>query len=161
MDLSVHEGGRSTLTYRSTNRALSRDPELYPDPETFNPNRWLKAEYPTYREPLSQYPTIRNMFIFGYGRRTCMGQDLVENELIVVLGNLAWACNISKKVDEHGNPVYTPMEVEPDGAAYTSQVISRPKAFPFELKPRFEKRAEQIHEKWESYRAARMTKTAA
>ena len=35
-------------------RAISRDPDLYPDPEAFNPLRWIKPEYPTYQEPLSQ-----------------------------------------------------------------------------------------------------------
>jgi cytochrome P450 len=31
---------------------ISRDPELYPDLETFNPLRWLDPKFPTYKEPL-------------------------------------------------------------------------------------------------------------
>ena len=99
------------------------------------------------------YPTIRNMFIFGYGRRACMGQDLVEAELIITIGNLAWACNIAKKLDVNGKPMPVPLET--NDAAYTAQLISRPKKFPFTLVPRSEKRSEQIHANWKQYKASK------
>lgn len=84
---------------RSTDtcRAISRDPETYPDPETFNPLRWLKPEYPTYQEPLTQFPTIINSSQFGYGRRLCQGQTVADEDLFIGIGSIAWLFNISKR----------------------------------------------------------------
>ncbi|KZM23286.1 uncharacterized protein EKO05_0004435 [Ascochyta rabiei] len=77
--------------------AISRDPETYPDPETFNPLRWLKPEYPTYREPLTQFPTIINSSQFGYGRRVCQGQTVADEDLFIGIGSIAWLFHISKR----------------------------------------------------------------
>jgi hypothetical protein len=70
---------------------------MFPDPEEFNPLRWLKPEFPTYKEPLTQYPNIINMTQFGYGHRTCMGQTVTEADLIAGIGSVAWAFNIGKE----------------------------------------------------------------
>jgi len=80
--------------------AISRDPELYPDPEAFNPLRWVKPEYPTYQEPLSQYPTIVNSTQFGYGRRTCTGQNVTDEDLLIGIGSIAWLFDIKKRPEE-------------------------------------------------------------
>lgn len=79
--------------------SISRDPEMFPDPESFNPLRWLEPEYPTYKEPLTQHPNIINMTQFGYGHRTCMGQTVTEADLIAGIGAIAWAFTISKTPD--------------------------------------------------------------
>jgi hypothetical protein len=81
-------------------RAISRDPEIYPDPETFNPLRWLQPEYPTYQEPLTQFPTIINSSQFGYGRRTCQGQTVADEDLLIGIGSIAWMFNIGKKAQD-------------------------------------------------------------
>ena len=78
-------------------RAISRDPEIYPDPETFNPLRWLKPEFPTYKEPLTQFPTIINSSQFGYGRRLCQGQTVADEDMFIGIGSIAWLFNISKQ----------------------------------------------------------------
>jgi cytochrome P450 len=80
--------------------AISRDPEIYPDPETFNPLRWLQPEYPTYQEPLTQFPTIINSSQFGYGRRTCQGQTVADEDLLIGIGSIAWMFNIEKKAQD-------------------------------------------------------------
>jgi cytochrome P450 len=80
--------------------AISRDPEMYPDPETFNPLRWLQPEYPTYQEPLTQFPTIINSSQFGYGRRTCQGQTVADEDLLIGIGSIAWMFNIEKKAQD-------------------------------------------------------------
>ncbi|KAI0628195.1 cytochrome P450 [Trametes polyzona] len=50
----------------------SRNPELYPDPETFNPDRFIKDGKldPGTRDPY--------WFIFGLGRRACPGRHLAD-----------------------------------------------------------------------------------
>lgn len=85
---------------RLCNRAISRDPEMYPDPEAFNPLRWIDPSFPTFKGPLTQYPSIINMSQFGYGRRTCQGMTVTEADLIAGIGSMAWLFNISKESPE-------------------------------------------------------------
>ncbi|KAE9967307.1 hypothetical protein EG327_011525 [Venturia inaequalis] len=80
--------------------AISRDPEIYPDPETFNPLRWIDPSFPTFKGPLTQYPSIVNMSQFGYGRRTCQGMTVTEADLIAGIGSMAWLFDISKQSPE-------------------------------------------------------------
>ncbi|GAB7356603.1 hypothetical protein MBLNU459_g7330t2 [Dothideomycetes sp. NU459] len=115
--------------------AITRDAKIFPDPECFNPARWLEARYPSFQEPLTQYPSIKNFTTFGYGRRICQGMDLVEVELFVAIGAMAWASTISKKRDALGRELYVPAH------DYTTYLISRPRPFPFEMKARSENRA--------------------
>jgi hypothetical protein len=73
---------------------------MFPDPETFNPLRWVEPEYPTYQEPLTQFPTIINSSQFGYGRRTCQGQTVADEDLLIGIGSIAWMFNISQKLED-------------------------------------------------------------
>ncbi|KAL5117698.1 hypothetical protein ACEQ8H_004446 [Pleosporales sp. CAS-2024a] len=77
--------------------AIARDPDMFPDPETFNPLRWVKPEYPTYQEPLTQFPTIIHSTQFGYGRRTCQGQTVTDEDLLIGIGSIAWMFNIAPR----------------------------------------------------------------
>ena len=72
-----------------TPRAIHRDPELYPDPDSFNPARWLEPAYPTYCEPLSTYPNLQNISAFSFGRRICPGLNIAERLLNIVVVRLA------------------------------------------------------------------------
>jgi hypothetical protein len=70
--------------------SISRDPEVFYEPDVWNPMRWLENKYPTYQEPLSKFPTITGYSQFGYGRRTCQGMGVTEADLFVGLGSMAW-----------------------------------------------------------------------
>jgi hypothetical protein len=70
---------------------------MFPDPESFNPLRWIQPEFPTYREPLTQYPTVINCTQFGYGRRVCTGQGVADEDMLIGIGSIAWLFNIAKK----------------------------------------------------------------
>ena len=83
----------NTLT---RSRAIARDPALFPDPEAFNPVRWVDPSYPTYKEPLTEYPTIINSTQFGYGRRLCQGQGVADEDMLIGIGSIAWLFNIKR-----------------------------------------------------------------
>lgn len=118
---------------------------MFPDPELYNPARWLDPSYPSYQGPLTKYPTIHGFTTFGYGRRACMGQALVEHELLVGIGAMAWAFDVSKKRDLKGAEIAIPRH------NYTSLIISRPRAFDFDLRARSTERRALV---WKQYEDA-------
>jgi len=122
---------------------ITRDPKVYPNPDWFNPDRWLNPAYPTYREPLTTYPRLEGHSQFGYGRRICMGVDIVSHELFLVCGALAWAFNLKKKIGEDGR------EVVPNDLEYSSLLIAKPDWFEFDLTMRDEKKQQKVVELWE------------
>ncbi|KAJ4859490.1 cytochrome p450 domain-containing protein [Trichoderma breve] len=88
--------------------AIHRDVEQYPDPESFNPQRWLDPKYPTYRELLTQYPNLVNYTCSESGRRICPGQHIAELSVFPGIAMIAWGCNISKAKDDTGQDITPP-----------------------------------------------------
>ncbi|KAL7284540.1 hypothetical protein ACG7TL_001832 [Trametes sanguinea] len=103
--------------------SLSRDPKVYPDPETFNPDRFIKDGKinPDVQDP--------NTFVFGYGRRICPGRHFAEASLFLMIASILHTVTIEPALDEHGNPI------QPE-AKMTYGVISYPVPFPCTIKPR-------------------------
>lgn len=114
------------LTLGLFNRGITRDENMYPDPETFNPDRWLLPQYPTYREPLTTYPNLNGYSQFGFGRRTCQGLPIVEQDLFLTMGGLAWGLNIRRRRDASGK------EVPVHWDNYTPLLIAKPVKFQFD-----------------------------
>lgn len=110
--------------------AFSRDPKTYPNPHAFLPERWLSPEYPTYREPLSQYPTAVGATTFGWGRRYCQGQDLTHHEAVLACGSIFWAFDMHLK-DPSQLPLPKAGECEFKSPADWEQslIIVRPEQF--------------------------------
>lgn len=83
---------------------------MFPDPEAFNPLRWVEPGYPTYQEPLTQFPTIINSTQFGYGRRTCQGQTVTDEDLLIGIGSIAWLFNIERSSEGAAVPAISKSE---------------------------------------------------
>ncbi|KAL0472913.1 cytochrome P450 2E1 [Neurospora intermedia] len=124
--------------------AITRDEQTYPQAETFNPSRFLLPSYPTYREPLTIYPNLSGFSQFGFGRRTCQGVPIVEQDLFLTMGGMAWAFTISKKRD----PV-TGVEMPVHWNDYTPLLIAKPCRFPFDAVPRDEEKLKKMREMYE------------
>ncbi len=79
---------------------------------------------------------------FGFGRRTCQGVDIVEQELFLVMGGLAWGFEIGKKKDRFGRETYVSAD------KYTSLLIAKPEQFEFEMRSVKEGRQQEIEALW-------------
>jgi cytochrome P450 len=112
--------------------ALARDNVLYPDPETFNPARWLNEEYPTFQGPTTSHPQLAGHHVFGRGRRMCPGQNMAQSELLVLCGNIIKNFVLSPKIDEKGEAIW------PDPEHWTSDVIGGPLPFDCDIRVRSE-----------------------
>ncbi|KAI8954028.1 cytochrome P450 2C3 [Xylaria longipes] len=116
--------------------AMSRDEKTYPDGEAFNPARWLEPSYPTYKEPLTTYPKLQGFSQFGFGRRTCQGLPLVEQDLFLAMGGMAWAFDIRRKRQHHyfgdGGICGQGAEVPVHWNDYTPLLIAKPRPFEFD-----------------------------
>ena len=122
--------------------AIHRESALYPEPDRYNPRRWLSPKYPTYREPLSKFPNLQNYSSFGFGRRICPGMNIAERSLHILTARIMWAGKFSKKRDAAGREIDVP---EYD---YVSGFNTQPKPFPFELEPREPRRMAILEEAW-------------
>ncbi|KAH0839097.1 hypothetical protein AYO21_04691 [Fonsecaea monophora] len=118
--------------------ALARNPELYPDGETYKPERWLEKEYPTYKEPLTEHPRLMGHHGFGMGRRMCPGIEITEAELLVACGSIVGCFELKPYMDANGQPKW------PDSNAFTPNLIGGPLPFEMDVKVRSPEKAARI-----------------
>ncbi|KAK4549522.1 hypothetical protein LTR36_006519 [Oleoguttula mirabilis] len=81
---------------------ISRESSKYPEAEEWRPERWLEPSWPTYQEPLSEYPTIRGDAAFGYSTHACPGIELAAIELYTTIGAIAWGYNFKRQEGRQG-----------------------------------------------------------
>ena len=79
-------------------RAVLDDPELYPDPEAFKPERFCNEDG-TFRDD----PVLP--LAFGAGRRICSGRHFVSASLFVVTASVLSVFNVTRAKDKDGNEI--------------------------------------------------------
>ncbi|CAE6418520.1 unnamed protein product [Rhizoctonia solani] len=100
--------------------AITRDERIYPDPECFNPDRFLD-------------PKVPSSPAFGYGRRICPGSHFADANLFLLISTLMYIFDIERAVDEKGEEIIPEIKTTLD-----STVSRKPQSFSFVLKPRSE-----------------------
>lgn len=110
--------------------AILRDEDIYPEPDSLRPERWLEPGFPTYREPLTTFPNLKRFAGFGHGRRICPGLEVSEKSLFLQVSSLYWACSIRRVKDASGR------EVEVPWYDFTGVSIATPRRFCFAVEER-------------------------
>lgn len=126
--------------------SCGRDETRYPDPDIFNPDRWLDPKFPTYREPLTEYPTLTNTLMFGAGRRQCPGMAVGTRNVYIQAMMLAWACDFGRA--RHAK---TGEEIIPPEYDMCSGFNVRPLPFEYTLRARSAERMASVQD---AYRKA-------
>jgi pentalenene oxygenase len=97
-------GGRAvpagTMVLIST-YALHRDPAYFPDPDTFDPDRWSEEALPPRGRPVKHY------LPFGLGPHGCVGEAFAWTQMAMVLATLANRWSLHPVTDRPVEPVPT------------------------------------------------------
>lgn len=78
----------------SESRAIFHDESIYPDPDTFSPERYFD-------NPALPYPNEA----FGYGRRWCAGKWMAIDNLWITVVSVLATMNVEKARDEFGREI--------------------------------------------------------
>ncbi|KAI7872656.1 cytochrome P450 [Spinellus fusiger] len=89
--------------------SMHRNPDVYPDPEKFIPERFINDKS-TFHASAHGKPTERDQFNFGWGRRMCPGIYLAETEMFLTYVALWACCTIEPVLDSKGKPLYADIE---------------------------------------------------
>jgi cytochrome P450 len=79
-------------------RAILHDPETYPDPEEFRPERFLNKDGSVRDDPILT-------LAFGAGKRICPGRHFVDATLFIVTSSVISIFNVTKAKDENGHEI--------------------------------------------------------
>ena len=119
--------------------AILHDPELYPDPETFDPAHFISVDnggtYPANacKDGEPPFPHVA----LGFGRRVCPGRALAKPSVWLAVANILAAFEISPAKDENGEDV-------PIVQTWSSGIVGYPGPFECVIKPRSEKMRELV-----------------
>ncbi|KAG8943002.1 hypothetical protein FRC03_002721, partial [Tulasnella sp. 419] len=117
---------------------IFHDPALYENPDTFDPERFIRSPYgtkPGVEEEIGMEALRRLEFlIFGSGRQRCVGLLMANETVAIVAASLFWAFEFSPLVDEKGE------EIKYDLWAFDAGLSNDPHPFKCTVKPRSERR---------------------
>ncbi|KAI9878768.1 MAG: hypothetical protein M1830_010570 [Pleopsidium flavum] len=75
---------------------MHHDPNYYPDPFTFSPDRYIKDRMTSAESANLVDPYQRDHWMFGAGRRICPGMLLAEREIWLTISRMLWAFDMGE-----------------------------------------------------------------
>ncbi|KAJ6466567.1 cytochrome P450 [Mycena vitilis] len=102
-------------------RAMGRDESIYPNPEEFNPERFLTAD--------GQYREVDDVLAFGFGRRICPGRYTADASVWAAIVSILASFDIAKAKDATGQEI----EIEP---AFSDKLVCHARPFKCSITPR-------------------------
>jgi len=103
--------------------AILRDPDIYPEPEAFNPDRFLTPEGKHNPDVLDP-----NVISFGYGRRICPGRSYANQFLGIMIASILHCFDVSPASDGEGRPI-------PLATDIVAAFVTSPGPFACSIKP--------------------------
>ena len=80
-------------------RAVLHDPVMYPEPDSFKPERFINPD-----GSLRDDPVVTSLF--GFGKRICPGRHLADATIFIVIASFLSVFNIKGDGTEGGPDVY-------------------------------------------------------
>ncbi|KAF7377378.1 putative monooxygenase [Mycena sanguinolenta] len=77
-------------------RHMLHDPEIYPNPMDFNPERYQGLD--------TEMEAVKDI-VFGFGRRACPGREFSEGTVFAIVATVLATCEILPTMDASGNAV--------------------------------------------------------
>ena len=147
--------------------AIHMDPQRFPDPSKFNPERWIVPGKPTLLRSGNGQDSDRDQYVyytfarchtysvcivstsygFGWGRRICAGITFAEASLFIVSARILWGFDFTLPIDKSGKPVVP--DPEDETGTWSEGFISSPYPFNVGWKARDAKRAQVIKQSFE------------
>ncbi|OAX37016.1 cytochrome P450 [Rhizopogon vinicolor AM-OR11-026] len=97
--------------------SISRDPDVYHNPEVFDPQRWIGTD--------GEIKDNMRLFTFGFGRRACPGLHVANRSVYIAAALVLWSFTVA---EDPGNPI--------DDTAFVPGIVSHQKPFSLVFKPR-------------------------
>ncbi|KAF9490938.1 cytochrome P450 [Pleurotus eryngii] len=115
MPLYPKKGQEELDTYLSARlpMALLRDEEYYPDPDTFNPERFLKDDE-------IKPKTLDLIPNFGFGRRICSGRFFAMDSLLMSIASMPFCFDVTKAKDSEGRDIEPDIRCDP---GFTKHIV--------------------------------------